>query len=104
LDATLGFGTIQPDVIGIGQEVGIVMFDGAGNASGTSDKNSSGTLKPDQTFTGTYSIASNGLGVIPANCTIGTNCNNVFFLMSPTSLVMLDTSNDTNPDVDIAQQ
>ncbi len=104
LDATLGFGTLQPDVIGIGQEVGIATFDGAGNATATSDKNSSGTLKPNQTSSDTYSIASNGIGVIPANCTVGTNCNNVFFLLSPTNLVMLDTSSDTNPDVDIAQQ
>lgn len=98
------FGTIQPDLGGIDQEVGIATFDGAGNITGTSDGNSSGTLKANQPLTGTYSIGSNGLGLVPANCTIGTNCNNIFFLISTTSAVLLDTSTDTNPDLEFVAQ
>ena len=104
LNATVAFGTIQPDLGGIDQEVGIATFDGAGNITGTSDDNTSGTLKANQPFTGTYSIASNGLGLVPANCTIGTNCDNVFFLISTTSFVLLDTSSDTNPDLEFVAQ
>ena len=104
LNATVAFGTIQPDLGGIDQQAGIAAFDGAGNIAGTSDGNSSGTLKANQPFTGTYSIASNGLGIVPANCTIGTNCDNVFFLISTTSFVLLDTSSDTNPDLEFVAQ
>jgi hypothetical protein len=101
---TYSFGTIQPDVLGIDQSVGAVTFNGAGSIAGTSDDNKSGTLTADQPFKGTYSIDSTGLGLIPAGCTIGTTCNNVFFLISPTRFVLLDTSNDTNPDLEIVEQ
>ncbi len=104
LDASFAFGTTQPDVLGVDQQTGIVAFDGAGNIAGTSDGNTSGTLKPNQTFTGTYSIDSTGLGVVPSGCTAGTNCNNVFFLISPTSFVLLDTSSDINPDLELVEE
>jgi hypothetical protein len=104
LNATFAFGTIQPDLGGIDQEVGIATFDGAGNITGTSDGNTSGSLKANQPFTGTYSIGSNGIGIVPANCTIGTNCDNVFFLISTTGFVLLDTSSDTNPDLELVDE
>jgi hypothetical protein len=101
---TYAFGTIQPDVLGIDQSLGIAAFNGAGSITGTSDDNSSGTLNADKAFTGTYSIDSTGQGLVPAGCTIGTTCNNIFFLISPTRFVLLDTSNDTNPDLELVEQ
>jgi Putative Ig domain len=104
-DTTYVFGTIQPDVLGIDQSSGVVTFNGAGSIAGISDDNSSGTLNANKTFTGgTYSTDSTGQGLIPAGCTVGTTCNNIFFLISPTRLVLLDTSNDTNPDLEIVEQ
>jgi hypothetical protein len=101
---TYAFGTIQPDVLGIDQSVGIVALNGAGSITGTSDDNSSGTLNADKAFTGTYSIDSTGRGLVPTGCTIGTTCNNIFFLISPTRFVLLDTSSGTNPDLELVEQ
>jgi hypothetical protein len=78
------------------------------NISGTSDGNSGGSLNPNSPFTGTYSIDSTGLGVVPAGCTIiGTpgTCQSLFYIISPTKAVVLSlNSTSTNPDLQVADK
>ncbi len=103
---TYAFGTIQPDELNVNDEAGVAIFNGAGNITGTNDKNqSNGTLIANQPITGTYSIDSTGLGVIPANCTLGTNCGNFFFVISPTKIVLLGADQtNTDPELEVAEQ
>jgi hypothetical protein len=77
----------------------------AGNITGTSDDNSSGTLTAGSSISDTYSIDATGLGFIPANCTLGTNCNNIFFVISPTKFVLLKTkAGSADPNLQVAEQ
>jgi hypothetical protein len=93
---TYAFGTIKPGDPSVSNNEGVATFDGAGNVSGTDDSNSGGTLSPAGVFSQTYSIDSNGTGHLPAGCTITTNCENIFIVISPTKAVLLDTTS-TNP-------
>lgn len=102
---TYAFGTLQPEDTAVDNGSGVATFDGAGNITGTTDDNSSGTLTGGSAFSATYSIDATGLGSIPANCTLGTNCNNIFFVISPTKIVLLATdSGDTHPNLQVAEQ
>ncbi len=105
---TYAFGTIQPEDTGVDESTGFAAFDGAGNITGTSDDNSSGTLTGGQTFTDTYSVDSNGTGHIPSGCTIGatsTTCDNIFLIISSTKAVLFKTkASNTNPDLQIAER
>jgi hypothetical protein len=104
-NGTYAFGAFQPETSSVSDQAGVANFDGIGNITGTSDDNSSGSLTPNSAFTNTYSIDTTGLGVIPANCTIGTNCDNIFFVISPTKAVLLKTkASSTNPNLSIAEQ
>jgi hypothetical protein len=104
-NGTYAFGAFQPETSSVSDQAGVASFDGIGNITGTSDDNSSGSLTPNSAFTNTYSIDATGLGVIPANCTIGTNCDNIFFVVSPTKAVLLKTkASSTNPNLSIAEQ
>ena len=101
---TLAFGTIQPDLSGIADDSGVATFN-AGNVTGTNDKNSGGTLNAGGSISDTYSIDATGLGSIPANCTLGTNCGNFFFVISPTKIVLLGADpSSTNPNLQVAEQ
>jgi len=101
---TLGFGTIQPDISAVTDDVAVATFN-AGNVTGTSDDNSSGTLNAGGSISDTYSIDATGLGSIPANCTLGTNCGNVFLVISPTKIVLLKTkASDANPNLEVGEQ
>jgi len=104
---TYAFGTIQPEDSSVSDEAGFAKFDAAGNVSGTSDRNSAGTLTGGSTFSQTYSIDATGLGVVPANCSIGTTCETIFFVISPTKAVVFDvkpSATPTHPKLQIAEQ
>jgi hypothetical protein len=107
-NGTYAFGTIQPEDTSVDESTGFATFDGAGNITGTSDDNSSGTLSGGQTFTDTYSVDSNGTGHIPSGCTIGatsTTCDNIFVIISSTKAVLFKTkASNTNPDLEGAEQ
>lgn len=106
-NGTYAFGTIQPEDLNVADEAGFAKFDGAGAVSGTSDANQAGTLAPNGTFTGTYSIDAAGVGVMPANCTIGTNCDTMFIIISPTKAVVFDILPATtphHPNLQVAEQ
>ena len=101
---TLAFGTIQPDDSSVSDNAGVVTFN-AGNVTGTNDKNSGGTLNAGGSISDTYSIDATGLGSIPANCTLGTNCGNFFFVISPTKIVLLGADpSSTDPNLQVAEQ
>jgi hypothetical protein len=102
---TYAFGVYQPEDSSVDDSIGVATFDGAGNITGTSDDNSSGTLNAGNSISDTYSIDATGLGVIPANCTIGTNCDNIFYVISPTKAVLLKTkASNTDPNLQVAEQ
>jgi hypothetical protein len=102
---TYAFGTYQPEDTGVDNSTGEATFDGAGNITGTSDDNSSGTLSANNSISDTYSIDSTGLGSIPANCTLGTNCNNIFFVISPTKIILLKAKAGSNdPNLQVGEQ
>jgi hypothetical protein len=101
---TLAFGTIQPEDSNVDESIGEATFNG-GNITGTSDDNSSGILTAGSTITDTYSIDATGLGSIPANCTLGTNCNNIFFVISPAKIVLLKVkASSTDPNLQVGEQ
>ncbi|GAC1626625.1 MAG: hypothetical protein NVS9B13_23060 [Candidatus Acidiferrum sp.] len=104
---TYAFGTVWPTTTGVTDQTGVATFANP-NISGTSDSKSSGSLVPNSSFTGTYSVDSTGLGVIPAGCTIiGTpgTCQTIFYIISPTKAVVFDVNtSNTNPNLQIADK
>jgi Putative Ig domain len=79
-------------------ESGVISFDGKGNISGTGDAVVGGVLSSDQTFTDTYTAASNG------RATTGSG-NSIIYVVSPTKFVVLFTiPGDPNPFIQIMQQ
>ena len=107
---TYGFGAINPAVPGANNEEGTVTFTPSpASINGTSDKNNSGTLSPDNaTGSISYAINSTGVGLLPAGCTltgVSANCENLFIVISPTKAVLLKVkSSNTTPVLDILQQ
>ncbi len=106
---TYGFGAINPAVPGANNEEGTVTFtSSSASINGTSDKNSSGGLSPDNLAASSYAINSTGVGLFPAGCTLtGTsaNCENLLIVISPTKAVLLKVkSSNTTPVLDILEQ
>jgi hypothetical protein len=90
-------GIIDPAIPNVGASSGVVTLT-SGNLGGATDNNSSGGTQANQSISGTYSIDSTGFGVIPSSCTPGTNCQFVFYVISPTEAVLtqLQHSNGTS--------
>ena len=104
-NGTYAFGTIKPGDPSVSDSAGTATFDGAGNVSGTDDDNTGGTLSPGNAFSQTYSIDSNGTGHLPAGCTITTNCESIFIVISPTKAALMDTqSTNPNPALQVADK
>jgi hypothetical protein len=91
--APYSFGSIDSEVAGADQEIGIATLNG-GNIAGTTDDNLTGTLSPANTITKTYSVDANGLGSVPSGCTIGTigtgGCQQIFYVISGTKAVLMN--------------
>ncbi|HKW62857.1 MAG TPA: hypothetical protein VJN89_09955 [Candidatus Acidoferrum sp.] len=89
-------GIVDPAIPNVGASSGVVTLT-SGNLGGATDNNSSGGPQAGQSITGTYSIDSTGLGLIPASCTPGTNCRLIFYVVSPTRAIVtqLQHSNGT---------
>ena len=102
---TFAFGRIDPQTTGLSDQSGVATLT-SGTESGTTDINDRGVLKPNQTFSFTYSIDSTGLGHIPSGCTIGTTCQSVFLVISPTKTVSTDATPTTAniPGITVADQ
>lgn len=86
---TYAFGIIDPAVAMVGGTSGVFTLS-APNITGASDSNSSSSLTPDQALSSTYSIGATGLGLIPASCTPGTNCQLIFYVVSPTRAILTE--------------
>jgi hypothetical protein len=93
------FGSIDPELVGTDQEVGVATFSG-GNVAGTTDDNFAGTLSSAKAFGPlTYSVSGTGFGAIPSGCTVGgtgsSGCQEIFYVISPTKgvwMTLLNTS------------
>jgi hypothetical protein len=81
------FGTIDP-IAGYEIQSGVTALSG-GTVNTTTDKNP-GPPSMDQAASQTYSIDSTGLGSIPSGCSFGTNCQSIFYVISPTRTVFLN--------------
>lgn len=80
---------------------GVASADGAGNISGTDDSvDSGGTAGTGQALTATYTVASNGRGVLTPASGAGLPAKLVLYVTSPTDvrLVSIDPA-DTHPEV-----
>jgi hypothetical protein len=99
---TYAYGTIDPEAAGTGVNSGVAVFANP-NLNTTEDDNSKGTLTVGSTQSFTYSVDATGLGHIPATCTLGTNCQTLFYIISPTKAVVMDATS-TTPKIQIANQ
>jgi hypothetical protein len=104
------FGTIDPQVANSGDNLGVAMFTPATTTiSIISDNNGNGSQNLGQTQSLSYSVDSTGLGMIPSSgssCTISassTTCQTVFYIISPTKAIVMDTQS-SNPKVQLADQ
>lgn len=103
--ATYAFGNVDPQASGSTLNSGVVAF-ASPNITITGDENQSGTLTPDNIQNLTYSTDSTGLGYIPSGCTISassTTCQTLFYIISPTKAVVMDTTSGT-PKLTIADK
>lgn len=106
---TFAFGTIDPGASTVSDSVGVITLN-SGNSTGTSDDNSSGSQNAGQAISGTYSIDSTGLILIPASCTPGggaSPCQNIGYVISSTKAAITSlesqsgatTQPQTNPSI-----
>lgn len=83
------FGTIIPVTTLVPDFSGVLTADGAGNLNGTTDQSGPAGLSADQTFTGAYSVTSNGRGTLTTTPTSGTPTHQIFWMISPSKAVMI---------------
>ena len=104
---TYAFGTIDPQFPNGSDNSGVATF-ASPNINVTEDDNSNG-FQNTGTQSFPYTIDSTGLGMIPSSgssCTISattTTCQTVFYVISPTKVVIMDTSS-TNPKIQFGDQ
>lgn len=108
---TYAFGTIDPEDSNGSISSGVAAFTPATNSINvTQDQNSSGGGGPQsgsQSFS--YTVDSTGLGMIPSSgssCTVSatsTTCQTVFYIISPTKAVVMDTQS-SNPKAQLADK
>ena len=72
---------------------------GSGAITGTADQNAAGTLTPDYAISLTYTVSSNGRGVIPT-----TSSGEVFYIISATEALLLDLTSSNPTVVDVLHQ
>jgi hypothetical protein len=80
---------------------GVASADGAGNIAGTTDsENGGGTIGTGQALTATYTVASNGRGVVTPASGAGLPASLAMYVTSPTDvrLVSIDPT-DTHPEI-----
>jgi hypothetical protein len=107
---TYAFGTIEPVLANSSENLGAATFTPATTTINViDDQNGNGSQNLDQTQTFNYSIDSTGLGMIPASgssCTISatsTTCQTVFYVISPTKAVIMDTQS-SNPKIQLGDK
>ncbi len=81
-------GASSPDSFSAANEVDALNADGAGNVTGVTDFTSTPGVPSTGTISGTYTLASNGRGVLTQNGTP----SDLFYVVSPTKVVLLPTT------------
>lgn len=106
---TYAFGTVDPQDPSLSDNSGVAAF-ATPNVNVTEDDNSNGSQNADQAQSFTFTVDSTGLGEVlqppQISCTISatsTTCGTVFYVISPTKAVVMDTGT-TNPKAQIADQ
>jgi hypothetical protein len=107
---TYAFGEIDPQEANSGDNLGVATFTPATTTiSVIDDQNGNGSQNLGQTQSFNYAIDSTGLGMIPSSgssCTISattTTCQTVFYVISPTKAVIMDTQS-SNPKVQLGDK
>jgi len=106
LKATFFFGTTNQVEENVSDNSGVATFNGAGAVTGTSDSASiGGGLNPGQAFSDTYSV-TNGTGTPGRGTITGSGTNLIFYIVSPTKVVLMDAASttNTNPALTIGEQ
>jgi len=102
LSGAFSFGTTEKVTQNVSDNSGVAMFDGLnpGTISGTSDMASLGSTPGTSTFSQPYSV-TNGTGT-PGRGTImnnsGTNVNLIFYIISPSKIVLINIRGGGGPD------
>jgi len=98
VSGTYAGGTIAPVESSASHEVDIASADGAGNLSISSDISSSSGLIQNQSSSNTYSLVTDGRGVVPASG----SPTEIFYMVSPTEFFWVST--DATAKVEMFQQ
>jgi Putative Ig domain len=98
VSGTYAGGTIAPLESSASHQVDIAVGDGVGDFNFTSNISSSSGLIQNQSSSNSYSITTNGRGVIPANGTP----TQIFYMLSPTQFIWMTT--DASARVEAFQQ
>jgi hypothetical protein len=102
LSGAFSFGTTEKVTQNVSDNSGVAMFDGLnpGTISGTSDMASLGSAANTNTFSQPYSV-TNGSGT-PGRGTVmnnsGTNVNLIFYIISPSKIVLINVRGGGGPD------
>jgi len=107
---TYAFGEIDPQAANSSDNLGVATFTPATTTINViDDQNGNGSQNLGQTQSFNYSIDSTGLGMIPtsgSSCTISatsTTCQTVFYVISPTKAVIMDTQS-SNPKIQLGDK
>lgn len=87
----------EPSVVNTSNvDIGVVHLDGSGNITGTSDENQIGTIALGQSFTDTYTVASNGRVVLS---------DSIIYIIAPSKAVMMSVEpSKTDPTIHMIDQ
>jgi hypothetical protein len=107
---TYAFGTIEPVLANSSENLGVATFNPVTTTINViDDQNGNGSQNLGGTQSFNYSIDPTGLGTIPSSgssCTISatsTTCQTVFYIISPTKAVIMDTQS-SNPKIQLGDK
>ena len=114
LNGTLFSGTTIPVNQLVTDTSGVATFDGVGTVSGTSDSASIGSspstpnLNPGQAFNQSYSVTNGtgtpGRGTISSMVSSGGTTNLIFYIVSPSKIVLMDATASAYPAITIGEK
>jgi len=106
-NGTYALGMIDPVLPSSGAFSGVTTLSSASNSiSTTLDGNGSAGSVVGQTQSGSYSIDSTGLGLLPLGCSISASpptCDSAFYVVSPAAAVLMDVQS-SNPKISSVEQ
>jgi Putative Ig domain len=107
-NGTYTFGTTDPQTAGVSDKAGLATFT-TGNVTATNDTNSQGSLSPNNTSSSTDSVDATGVLLLPASCTLGTNCEKIGVVVTGSKVILMDgkassAGGSTNPALQVMDQ